>query len=763
MPADLMNDARSRRTDLERRLERDLDDLDLASPASPATSASSRSSRFLRDDGDLSQEFLNSKIDVPQLFSYMDDDLEARMNASLASEASTVDSIELGRAKHVGSPDLGFTDTSLASFRKVSQRDIKETRKHDPFSPAIDHSFFTPGNRNKPYAAESTRRQNSPFDKRYGSLGKRSASHQVRSNNATEFPRTFTNPQDFMKKFSENEKSARKPSAAKAAAAALAATVNDKAFEFSGPSPVGSDATPTRLSFRIPDMTGISSLMEDEDDRLGKVQLHKPIKSISVSDSDQEILEALRTLRDRVQQLERKNAAYKATTAELEASLRQAKAEFEHEHRKTIMLEQKLALVQRDVQTSKNSVDREKVMRYLEKEKAAWEENTAELRSKVDSLQQKVTAQSREQRQLEDDRDEAIRSLSNTLDELNAAKRQNAQLKDELADLKSRVGRKLAAREAKERVHRQLNRIPGNNYQQKDIFDQTSEAESEEEEEPPTRSRRAAKAPKQKPRSRERASKKSRSKKIGQRAAVFEDPSPAESDASGSLEDYGDGYLSASEEEATDTSADATDETGDVLRPSRRAVNKANTEPAKSKTKSRPAKSGAVAQDQTIPKLRVNVQRILDTLSQHNPTVCSICSRRRGFKQAYQTPQKENRRDDDWADEDSVRPAVAPQTAVTSIIKQIEDEFKHLKLQYHSAVTKYEQLDPSIGKRKRKTLVQRIKELTEELESKADQIYSLYDVLHAPADDNTTMFGGCQADDDNLTKNLLGRHTWINI
>lgn len=78
-------------------------------------------------------------------------------------------------------------------------------------------------------------------------------------------------------------------------------------------------------------------------------------------------------------------------------------------------------------------------------------------------------------------------------------------------------------------------------------------------------------------------------------------------------------------------------------------------------------------------------------------------------------------------------------------------------------IGKYEQIEPSVGKKKRKMLVNRIKELTEELENKADQIYALYDVLESPDVGNAANFEVHQHEDENLTKNLLGRHTWINV
>ena len=49
--------------------------------------------------------------------------------------------------------------------------------------------------------------------------------------------------------------------------------------------------------------------------------------------------------------------------------------------------------------------------------------------------------------------------------------------------------------------------------------------------------------------------------------------------------------------------------------------------------------------------------------------------------------------------------------------------------QYRDLTTQYEGLDPSHGKRKRKAIAGRLRDILEEFEAKADQIYSLYDVV----------------------------------
>ncbi len=54
--------------------------------------------------------------------------------------------------------------------------------------------------------------------------------------------------------------------------------------------------------------------------------------------------------------------------------------------------------------------------------------------------------------------------------------------------------------------------------------------------------------------------------------------------------------------------------------------------------------------------------------------------------------------------------------------------------QYTDSITAYEVLDPSLSKRKRKVLAANLRQIIEDLEGKADQIYALYDVLEVAKD-----------------------------
>lgn len=89
---------------------------------------------------------------------------------------------------------------------------------------------------------------------------------------------------------------------------------------------------------------------------------------------------------------------------------------------------------------------------------------------------------------------------------------------------------------------------------------------------------------------------------------------------------------------------------------------------------------------------------------------------------------------------ESIRPSVPPKQALSSVLDQLKDEFHHLQLytlliciansrQYRSLTSQYEGLDPGRRKRKRKAIAEKLRNILEEFEAKADQIYALYDVV----------------------------------
>ncbi|QDS72417.1 hypothetical protein FKW77_009070 [Venturia effusa] len=79
----------------------------------------------------------------------------------------------------------------------------------------------------------------------------------------------------------------------------------------------------------------------------------------------------------------------------------------------------------------------------------------------------------------------------------------------------------------------------------------------------------------------------------------------------------------------------------------------------------------------------------------------------------------------------TMRPTQGPVHALSLVLKQLNDELTHLKLSLHVAEEALRSHDPSLGKRARKALHERLEVLNRAMSAKSDQIYALYDVVEA--------------------------------
>ncbi|WEW59508.1 hypothetical protein PRK78_004982 [Emydomyces testavorans] len=135
-------------------------------------------------------------------------------------------------------------------------------------------------------------------------------------------------------------------------------------------------------------------------------------------------------------------------------------------------------------------------------------------------------------------------------------------------------------------------------------------------------------------------------------------------------------------------------------------------------------------------------QRVLDEVTNHKSQNCFVCqeTNKRSSTQGNPTvpsikvpkPIPVSKRmpgPSAYNDEPTLRPSQPPSIALASVLKALEDELAHLKMQLTVFQTTYAKHDPSLGKRQRKALCQKIENLMVEIEKKSDQIYSLYDVL----------------------------------
>jgi len=84
---------------------------------------------------------------------------------------------------------------------------------------------------------------------------------------------------------------------------------------------------------------------------------------------------------------------------------------------------------------------------------------------------------------------------------------------------------------------------------------------------------------------------------------------------------------------------------------------------------------------------------------------------------------------EDLSPDATSRPSEPPLKALSRVIQEIGDEITHLKLQVHETERELAAHDPATGKQRREEIESRMSRLVKALSMKADQIYSLYDVL----------------------------------
>lgn len=82
-----------------------------------------------------------------------------------------------------------------------------------------------------------------------------------------------------------------------------------------------------------------------------------------------------------------------------------------------------------------------------------------------------------------------------------------------------------------------------------------------------------------------------------------------------------------------------------------------------------------------------------------------------------------------YEEEPTLRPSQSPALALLSVIKGLEDELSVEKRQLAQYQALYNNQNPSLAKRARKSLKEKMDSLLRTVDGKADQIYSLYDVV----------------------------------
>jgi hypothetical protein len=131
-------------------------------------------------------------------------------------------------------------------------------------------------------------------------------------------------------------------------------------------------------------------------------------------------------------------------------------------------------------------------------------------------------------------------------------------------------------------------------------------------------------------------------------------------------------------------------------------------------------------------------QRALDNLAHHEGKNCMICKNVLPNDTCNHEPVKVTKpipvsermpKPSLYNEEPTMRPSQPPAVALATVLKTLEDELAHLKMQLATYQSAYNKLDASLGKRQRKTLLEKIETVLRDIDMKSDQIYALYDVL----------------------------------
>lgn len=136
----------------------------------------------------------------------------------------------------------------------------------------------------------------------------------------------------------------------------------------------------------------------------------------------------------------------------------------------------------------------------------------------------------------------------------------------------------------------------------------------------------------------------------------------------------------------------------------------------------------------------------LEELAQHNGENCTVCKSNPNSNHRHTVTIPKPLPVSDRApiagpyeEEPTIRPSQPPGLALATVIKGLEDEITHLKVQLAKYQALYTSHDPALSKRKRKSVQTKIESLLQTIDTKSDQIYALYDVLEGQKQDDQEM------------------------
>jgi hypothetical protein len=155
------------------------------------------------------------------------------------------------------------------------------------------------------------------------------------------------------------------------------------------------------------------------------------------------------------------------------------------------------------------------------------------------------------------------------------------------------------------------------------------------------------------------------------------------------------------------------------------------------------------------------VPRLVDRVYESIPQECDVCNPTTTDSGYTRETFGINKKSAEWDEESTLRPSMSPEDSVKLVLEKMSSELSSLKDQYNGLMAEYNERNPASHRTKRREVAAGLKELVDEMESKADQIYAMYDVIAAtkiPIEDDEAESGPY---DNDQPMNLLGRHEWI--
>lgn len=114
-------------------------------------------------------------------------------------------------------------------------------------------------------------------------------------------------------------------------------------------------------------------------------------------------------------------------------------------------------------------------------------------------------------------------------------------------------------------------------------------------------------------------------------------------------------------------------------------------------------------------------------LATHKSDKCTICAEANGKHVDIPLPIPVS--DRELGEDATLRPAWAPHVSLAHVLKQLQDEVAHLKLQLAKKEAEYNAHDPALGRRRRMSVHAEMLKLAAEVERRSDMVYRLYDVV----------------------------------